>query len=184
MSLFNNSFYNITQPPVMVAQEISKWCISSIILFFVALSFGIGCIVATYEAEDTRQTANKYGDTDMSDNHDYINVRNVAVGAGAIATLLFTIATFCLFYTGMRYKTKGEGDGHMSRGGLVIAGWVLFCITFILNLVILVVAFDDDVKPIWPGGVWTALICNILSWLFMFGYSEVSRRTYLVKEKK
>jgi len=79
----------------------------------------------------------------------------------------------------MRHKSKGSGKGHVCLGGLVIAAWIIFCLTFITNLIILIMAFDGE-TPIYPEVVWSALIGSMLSWMLMFGYSEMARRRYVV----
>ena len=142
----------------------------SIIVFFLALVFGLACVFKTYEAYDWRMAG-----LDPED-EDYAVARAVAVGCGGAATLCFVIATLCSFYAGMRHKSKSRGNKkHCCLGGLVIAGWILFCLCFINALIILVLAFDDE-NVIYPEVVWTALIGSVLSWMMMFGYSEMARR--------
>jgi len=164
----------------MVPQEFSKWSVVSIVFFLLAFAFGTGCIVGTYQAEWLREDLNAQGDMDMSDNEEYTTDRNVAIGAGAGATLCFTLATFCSFYAGMRHKSKGTGKGKLKTVAPAVVAWVTFALVFILNLIILIVAFDDDTKPIWIEAVWVAFIGNILAFVFMFGYSQVARTTYKV----
>jgi hypothetical protein len=60
-------------------------------------------------------------------------------------------------------------------GGFLIAACVIFCLTFINELIVLVLAFNVD-QVIYPEVVWSALIGSILSWMLMFGYSEMARR--------
>lgn len=99
------------------------------------------------------------------------------MGTGAAATLCFTIAILCSFYAGIRHKTKSKAKKeHTCLSAFVLAGWIIFSLTFILELICLVLAFDEDV-PIYPEMVWTALIGSIVAWMLMFGYSELARRS-------
>lgn len=154
-------------------------------MFVLALVFGTVCVVKTYEAYDWLLLHHRRTDTDddrdPDDDEDYVIVRTVAIGTGTAATLCFIIATLSSFYAGMRHTAKSDTKkkkmgGGGCLGGLVIAGWIVFCLTFINDLIILVLAFDGK-NAIYPEVVWTALVGSILSWMFMFGYSEVARRS-------
>ena len=160
-------------PPKKYPQKFSKFSITSVVLFALGLMFGVACVVKTYETEELRFEGVDY------ESEEFIVTRTVAMGTGGAGTLCMTIATLCSFYAGMRHKSKGEGKGHVCIGGLVIAAWIIFCLTFCTNLIILIIAFDHE-QPIYPEVVWAALIGSILSWMFMFGYSEISRRAYVV----
>ena len=155
-------------------QPFSKFSITSVITFFLGLVFGVACVVKTYDAEEMRSSG-----IDTSSSEEFTVARTVAMGTGAAATLCITIARLCSFYSGLRAKSKGTGSGHVCLGGFVIAGWIIFCLTFITNLIILIIAFDGN-DPIYPEVVWAALIGSIISWMLMFGYSEISRRAYVV----
>ena len=160
------------QPPPkkLGPQKFSKFSVVSVIIFFLALIFGIACVIKTYEAFDGREAGLTH------DDEEYVVDRTVAVGTGAAATLCFTIATLCSFYAGMRHKSRSKSKKtHCCAGGLVIAAWIIFCLTFVNDLIILVLAFDGD-NVIYPEVVWSALIGSILSWMLMFGFSEITRR--------
>ncbi|KAL3815872.1 hypothetical protein ACHAXA_010262 [Cyclostephanos tholiformis] len=150
-------------------QQFSRFSIASVIMFFLGLVFGIFCVFKSYESFDSREAG-----VDTSD-EDYIVNRTVAIGTGGASTLCFTIAILGAFYAGMRHKSKGDGGAHCCMGGFLIAGGVIFCLTCINELIILVLAFDSE-NVIYPEVVWSALIGNIISWMLMFGYSEMARR--------
>jgi hypothetical protein len=72
--------------------------------------------------------------------------------------------------------SKSDGrKGHCCMGGFLMAGGVIFCLVFIIDLIVLVLAFDSE-NAIYPEIIWSALIGSILSWMLMFGYSEMARR--------
>mmetsp|Transcript_2669 Transcript_2669/g.4757 ORF Transcript_2669/g.4757 Transcript_2669/m.4757 type:complete len:299 (-) Transcript_2669:218-1114(-) len=149
-------------------QQFSKFSIVSIIVFALALIFGIACVCKTYEAYDGRIAGLP------NDHEDYVVDRTVAVGTGGASVLSFTISTLCSFYAGMKHKAKAKRE-HCCQAGFVIASWIIFCLTFINALIILVLAFDEE-NIIYPEVVWSALVGSILSWMLMFGYSEMARR--------
>jgi hypothetical protein len=140
-----------------------------VIMFFLALVFGIVCVFKSYEAFDLREAG---ADTD---DEEYAVSRTIALGTGAASTICFTIAILGAFYAGMRHKSKSNGKAHCCMGGFLIAACIIFCLTFINGLIILVLAFDIE-NVIYPEVVWSALIGSILSWMLMFGYSEMARR--------
>jgi len=139
-------------------------------MFFLALVFGIVCVFKSYEAFDAREAG-----VDIEDD-EYIVNRTIAMGTGAASTLCFTIAILGAFYAGMRHMSKSDGTkGHCCMGGFLMAGGVIFCLVFIIELIVLVLAFDSE-NVIYPEIIWSALIGSILSWMLMFGYSEMARR--------
>ncbi|KAL3761742.1 hypothetical protein ACHAWU_001258 [Discostella pseudostelligera] len=150
-------------------QQFSKFSITSVIMFFVAVIFSVVCIFKTYEAFDLYEAG-----VDTGDEH-YSITRTVAISTGGASVLSFTIATFCSFYAGMRHRHDGHGDGHCCLDGFIIAGWVVYCIAFINDLIILVLAFDED-NVVYPEVVWSALVVSIFAWMLMFGFSEMARR--------
>lgn len=165
----------VAQPPRLPPkrkgpQEFSKFSIASVIMFFLALVFGIVCVFKSYEAFDAREAGVGIEDDE------YIVNRTIAMGTGAASTLCFTIAILGAFYAGMRHMSKSDGrKGHCCMGGFLMAGGVIFCLVFIIELIVLVLAFDSE-NVIYPEIIWSALIGSILSWMLMFGYSEMARR--------
>lgn len=167
-------------PPPKEPQKFSKFVIVSIILLLIALAFGATSIYGTTEAENLWiELYDTY--MEFTDNEQYKSERILAIGMAAASAFCFTVAILFLFFAGLRYKKRGEREGRMNiSSAFSIAAWITFVMVLILNIIILVVSFDDDLKPIWPEGIWIAVIGNFMSWLFMFGYAEVSRRTYMV----
>ena len=140
-------------------------------MFFLALIFGIVCVFKAYESFDARESG-----IDIK-NAAYEVSRTIALGTGGASTLCFTIAILLSFYAGMRHKEKAPpgASNHCCMGGFLIAACVTFCLTFINELIVLVLAFNVN-QVIYPEVVWSALIGSILSWMLMFGYSEMARR--------
>ena len=109
---------------------------------------------------------------------DYLVVhRTVALGMGAASILMFSIAFLLSFYAGMRYRLnnkKSKKRKNCCLGGLLIAAWILFCLTFINGLIILVLAFDEEAR-IYPEVALSAVMGNMAAWMCMFGYSQLAR---------
>ena len=119
-------------------------------------------------------------DNDNNNESDYFMInRTVALSVGAAAILLFWISFMLAFYAGMKYKIKhgkGSKEGKCCRDGLLIAGLVLFGLTFMNNLIILVLAFDDGAR-IYPEACLSAVFGSIAAWLCVFGWAELVRRS-------
>ncbi len=162
----------------------------SVIFFVIASILGFICVAKIYDvfesSMNTNNTSNNinsnnYEDQDL-DEHilDYLVVhRTVALGMGAASILMFSIAFLLSFYAGMRYRLKSKKKSKQKNcclGGLLIAAWILFCLTFINGLIILVLAFDEEAR-IYPEVALTAVIGNMASWICMFGYSQLARRS-------
>ncbi|KAL7537948.1 hypothetical protein ACHAWF_005952 [Thalassiosira exigua] len=153
-------------------QDFSKFGSASLIVFALGLVFGIASTFKAYEALDLHEAGLTIED------ERYEMARTVTVATAAAATLCMVISTLCSFYAGLNYqsRSKSKKRPHCCLGGLIIAGWIIFALTFVTDLVILVLAFDDD-SPIYPEIIWTAMIGAILAWMLMFGYSELARRS-------
>ena len=168
----------------------------SVIFFVIASILGFICVAKIYDVFESSMNANTtdssnnnnsnyyYEDYDQDlDEHilDYLVVhRTVALGMGAASILMFSIAFLLSFYAGMKYrlqsKKKKSKPKNCCLGGLLIAAWILFCLTFINGLIILVLAFDEEAR-IYPEVALSAVIGNMASWLCMFGYSQLARRS-------
>jgi len=151
----------------------------SVIFFVIASILGFICVAKIYDVFESSMN-NNYEDEDGGiDEHilDYLVVhRTVALGMGAASILMFSIAFLLSFYAGMRYRLKGDKSKKKNccLGGLLIAAWILFCLTFINGLIILVLAFDEEAR-IYPEVALTAVIGNMVAWICMFGYSQLAR---------
>ena len=158
-------------------RKFSGASIASVIIFMLGTTFGIVAVTESFAAFETRE---KYADNIVpQDSHDYAEYhvdRTMALAAGCAATLCFTIATLTSFYSGMRHRNRVPGKPpHCCLGGFLVAGWIVFCLTFINDLIILVLAFDEE-NVIYPEVVITGLSGSIFAWMLMFGYSEIARR--------
>eukprot|EP00578_Thalassiosira_sp_NH16_P014507 CAMPEP_0181119718 /NCGR_PEP_ID=MMETSP1071-20121207/23751_1 /TAXON_ID=35127 /ORGANISM="Thalassiosira sp., Strain NH16" /LENGTH=219 /DNA_ID=CAMNT_0023204283 /DNA_START=201 /DNA_END=857 /DNA_ORIENTATION=+ len=144
-----------TPTPTPPSPKFSNFSTISVIVFALGLIFGAVCISNTYQTEEIRLQAE---DGDLSEDEDYIITRTVAIGTGGAYALCFTIATLCSFYAGVKNTSKWSKEDrkkkeHCCMSGFVIAAWVIFCFTFITDLIILVWTFDED-KPVYPIVVW------------------------------
>ena len=171
----------------------------SVIFFIIASILGFICVAKIYDVfessmndgttynnenidEATTTTNDGFNDHNMLD---YLVVhRTVALGMGAASILMFSIAFLLSFYAGMRYRMKSNKSSSTTTskrrancclGGLLIAAWILFCLTFINGLIILVLAFDEEAR-IYPEVALSAVIGNMAAWICMFGYSQLARR--------
>ena len=156
----------------------------SVIFFIIASILGFICVAKIYDVfESSFENGNGYNeeedDKDL-DEHilDYLVVhRTVALGMGAASILMFSIAFLLSFYAGMRYRLnnkKSKKRKNCCLGGLLIAAWILFCLTFINGLIILVLAFDEEAR-IYPEVALSAVMGNMAAWMCMFGYSQLAR---------
>jgi len=151
----------------------------SVIFFVIATILGFICVAKIYDVFESSMNNNNDNEDGGLDEHmmDYLVVhRTVALGMGAASILMFSIAFLLSFYAGMRYRLKGDNSKKKNccLGGLLIAAWILFCLTFINGLIILVLAFDEEAR-IYPEVALTAVIGNMVSWICMFGYSQLAR---------
>ena len=155
----------------------------SVIFFVIASILGFICVAKIYDVFESSLNQNYENEEDKDlDEHilDYLVVhRTVALGMGAASILMFSIAFLLSFYAGMRYRLKNckkkSKQKNCCLGGLLIAAWILFCLTFINGLIILVLAFDEEAR-IYPEVALTAVIGNMAAWICMFGYSQLARR--------
>ena len=170
----------VAQPPKPKAppkpkgpQKASIYSINGAILFSFALVFGTACIAVTYKADYARQQAEAMGDEDLSDNSEYRTNRTVALSLGCIASFCFTFATISMAVAGKQYKQNAKGSCCLDA--FVIAAWIIFVLTFIYNLILIVMAFDPE-NVTYPGVVLVGFAGCILAWLLMLGYSELARQ--------
>eukprot|EP01082_Thalassiosira_pseudonana_P008866 g7813.t1 g7813 contig26:339476-340333(-) len=157
--------------------EMSAVSIASVIIFAIGFIMGIVSVTKTNTAYEVHETwlDEASGSKSGSLFEEWQMARNVALGTGAAAVMCFSVSTLLVFYSGMTHKMKRKAKGGYCLTGFLIAGWIVFAMTFINDIVILVLAFDED-NIIYPEVVWSALIGNIFAWLLMFGYSEMARR--------
>jgi len=161
-------------------QQFSKFSIVSIIVFALALISGATAIIQTYMAHDELAEgldSSKYFEVieiPNDENEEYMVHRTMALGMGFASVMCFTIATLCSFYAGTRHRAKAEKE-HCCEAGFLIASWIIFSLTFVMDLIILAMAWNEE-NLIYPEAVNVGFIGSALSWMFMFGYSEMARR--------
>ncbi len=145
--------------------EMSPLGISSVIIFVIGFIMGIVCIAKTEQAHEAI-----YYEED-----NYMTIRNTALASGAIGIACMAISTILAFIAGITHKLqrKVEGSGCCVRSSL-IAAWIFFGITFVCGLVVLVLGFAGNTIHI--ELVTTAFIGCVVSWVLMFGWSEMTRR--------
>ena len=143
----------------------------SIIFVFIGSLLGFICVGKVYDVFEHSM------ENDYVSDYFVVN-RQVALGIGAFATLCYCIAFMLAFYAGMKYKMKckTKEKKQCCRDGLLIAAWVIFCLTSINNLIILILAFDEEAR-IYPEVALCAVIGSIAAWLFVFGWAEMTRRS-------
>lgn len=101
--------------------------------------------------------------------------RNTALGTGAAAVVCFSLAFLLVFWSGVNHKMKRKMTSGFVMSGTLISGWIVFALTFLVDIVVLVLAFDED-NVVYPEVVWAAFIGNVVSWLLMLTHSELARR--------
>lgn len=144
----------------------------SIIFVFIGSLLGFICVGKVYDVFEHSMESDYVSDY-------FVVNRQIALGIGAFATLCYCIAFMLAFYAGMKYKMKcdkKEKKKQCCRDGLLIAAWVIFCLTSINNLIILILAFDEEAR-IYPEVALCAVIGSIVAWLFVFGWAEMTRRS-------
>lgn len=142
----------------------------SIIFVFIGSVLGSICVRKVYDVFENSMESDYVSDY-------FVVNRQVALGIGAFATLCYCIAFMLAFYAGMKYKLKcKENEKKCCRDGLLIAAWVIFCLTSINNLIILILAFDEEAR-IYPEVALCAVLGSIVAWLFVFGWAEMTRRS-------
>ena len=151
--------------------------IASVVLFMLAFIFGTVSVTETYDAFESTSEGT-YTDLDgLLDDPIYITSRTYALAAGCGSTFSFTVASLLSFYAGMVHRNKrGRKEMSCCQSFSLVGGWLLFGITFVFDMIIIVLAFDQE-NIIFPETVWSALIMNILTWMMMFAYSEIARRS-------
>eukprot|EP00584_Thalassiosira_punctigera_P027260 CAMPEP_0172580862 /NCGR_PEP_ID=MMETSP1067-20121228/139977_1 /TAXON_ID=265564 ORGANISM="Thalassiosira punctigera, Strain Tpunct2005C2" /NCGR_SAMPLE_ID=MMETSP1067 /ASSEMBLY_ACC=CAM_ASM_000444 /LENGTH=297 /DNA_ID=CAMNT_0013373617 /DNA_START=57 /DNA_END=950 /DNA_ORIENTATION=- len=147
-------------------RRLSKFSVASAALFVVALILGTSCIAQTYQADYERSEG---GNWDR-----YAHHRTVALALGCVAAPLFALATICAFFSAQKMRAKAKHDA-TSHSFLMLGSWIILVMTFLLDLIILVLAYEED-TPIFPFMVLVGIVGSIISWLLMFGYSEMARR--------
>jgi hypothetical protein len=164
-------------PPKPVNDKLSPICVASIIIAVIASMLGVASIVKTNEAYDAHVVYKVEGNGNESSVlfEDWQMARNVALGAGASCACIFSLAFLFVFWSGMRHKLKRKVVSGCCMTMSLIGAWIVFAFTFVVDVVVLVLAFDDD-NVVYPAIVWAAFIGHNVSWLLMLVNSETARR--------
>mmetsp|Transcript_7070 Transcript_7070/g.14944 ORF Transcript_7070/g.14944 Transcript_7070/m.14944 type:complete len:319 (-) Transcript_7070:161-1117(-) len=150
--------------------------IASVVLFILAFVFGTVAVTQTYDAFESTSEGRYIDLEGLLEDPIYITNRTYALAAGCGSTFSFTVASLLSFYTGLVHRNKrGRKEMSCCQSFSLVGGWLLFGVTFVFDMIIIVLAFDQE-NIIYPETVWAALIMNILTWMMMFAYSEMARR--------
>lgn len=152
-------------------RSFSSVLLVSIILVLIGSLLGFICVGKVYDVFEHSMKGDSGSDY-------FIVNRQLALGMGAFATLCYCIAFMLAFYAGMKYKMKStkKEKKQCCRDGLLIAAWVIFCLTSVNNLIILILAFDEEAR-IYPEVALTAVIGSIVAWVCIFWWAELTRRS-------
>lgn len=158
------------------AKPCSSNMLASIIFCLIGSVLGFICVGKVYDVFEHSLESDYVSD--------YLVVnRQVALGIGAFGTLCYFIAFMLAFYAGMKYKMKSKKEKKKEkkkhkccRDGLLIASIILFGLTFMNNLIILVLAFDEEAR-IFPEVALCAVFGSIAAWICVFGWAEMTRRS-------
>ncbi len=152
-------------------RSFSSILLVSIIFVLIGSLLGFICVGKVYDVFEHSMNSDYVSDY-------FVVNRQVALGIGAFATLCYCIAFMLAFYAGMKYKIKSKKKEKKQccRDGLLIAAWVIFCLTSVNNLIILILAFDEEAR-IYPEVALCAVIGSIVAWLCVFGWAELTRRS-------
>lgn len=101
--------------------------------------------------------------------------RNIALGAGASCVSIFSLAFILIFWAGMQYKQRRHAVSTCVMTFFLIGAWILFAFSFVVDVVVLVLAFDED-NVVYPEIVWAAFLGHCLAWLCMLVNEELARR--------
>ena len=121
-----------------------------------------------YEEEgDGTKTGTLYSEWQMA--------RNPSLGPGPASVVCFSLAFLLVFWSGVNHKMRRRVQPGFCMAGTLISGWIVFALTFLVDVVVLVLAFDED-NVVYPSVVWAAFIGNVAGWLLMLTHSELARR--------
>ena len=161
-------------PPSEPPQKMSKFSIVSLVMLGVAFIFGTACIIELNQAEDARLEGNLSGE-ELSEYNEYSSNRTVSLSLGCVSSICFTVATLLSFYAGMRHKAKATGKKHCCLSAFLLASWIIFVMTTLIDLIIFVMAFNPQ-NVIYPEAVLISFLGSLFSWMLMFGHSEIARK--------
>ncbi|KAL7482353.1 hypothetical protein ACHAW6_008015 [Cyclotella cf. meneghiniana] len=164
----------ISKPPTDI---ISPVCIASIIIAIIGFMMGVVSIVKSDEAFQAHINYEEEGNGKQSSAlfEAWQMARNIALGAGASCVVVYSLAFLLVFWSGMHHKMKRKVVPGCCMNLFLIGGWIVFAFSFVVDVVVLVLAFDVD-NVVYPEIVWAAFIGHNVSWLLMLVNSEMARR--------
>ncbi|KAL7508808.1 hypothetical protein ACHAXN_005883 [Cyclotella atomus] len=164
-------------PPPPKPDEMLDICIASIIIFCIGFMLGICSVVRSNDAYEAHIDYEEEGSTNKSGTlyETWQMARNTALGTGAAAVVCFSLAFLLVFWSGINHKMYRGVQPGFCMAGCLISGWIVFALTFLVDVVVLVLAFDSD-NVVYPEVVWAAFVGNVVAWLLMLTHSELARR--------
>ncbi|KAL3796544.1 hypothetical protein HJC23_009675 [Cyclotella cryptica] len=164
-------------PPKPPTDHISPVCIASIIIAIIGFMMGVASIVKSDQAYQAHINYQEQGNGSESSAlfETWQMARNIALGAGASSVVIYSLAFLLVFWSGMHHKMKRKVVSGCCMTLFLIGGWIVFAFSFVVDVVVLVLAFDVD-NVVYPEIVWAAFIGHNVSWLLMLVNSEMARR--------
>lgn len=164
-------------PPKPTTDELTPVGIASIIIASIAFIMGILCLVKTEEAFNAYMSYEEEGNGNESSVlfEQWQMLRNVALGSGAACVSIYSLAFLLIFWAGMQHKMRRKVVSGCCMTIFLIGAWIVFAFSFVIDVVILVLAFDND-NVVYPEIVWAAFIGHGISWLLMLVNEEMARR--------
>lgn len=163
-------------PPKPTKGDLAPIAIASLIIAGIAFMMGILCLYKTNEAYNAYREYEEEGNGDQSFAlfDAWQMSRNVALGAGASCVSIYSLAFLLIFWAGMQHKMKRKVVSGCCMTMFLIGAWIVFAFSFLVDVVVLVLAFDED-KVVYSEIVWAAFIGHTISWLGMLVNEEMAR---------
>lgn len=148
----------------------------------IAFIMGILCLIKTDEAYHAFFSYEEYSNTNNSNTNEESTLfnewqmaRNIALGSGAASVSVFSLSFLLIFWSGMQYKLKRKVVSSCCMTVFLIGAWIVFAFSFVVDVVVLVLAFDVD-NVVYPEIVWAAFLGHAVGWLLMLVNEEMARR--------
>jgi hypothetical protein len=174
-------------PPKPTTDDLTPIAISSIIMASIAFILGILCLVKTNEAYDAYMSYQEYTSNNSNNNSTNNSTeesilfdtwqmnRNIALGSGAASVSIFSLSFLLIFWSGMQHKLKRRVVSSCCMTVFLIGAWIVFAFSFLVDVVVLVLAFDVD-NVVYVELVWGAFLGHSVGWLLMLVNEEMARR--------
>jgi hypothetical protein len=138
---------------------------------------GIFCLVKSKQSYQHYLSYEKDGNGNESSLlfENWQMTRNIALGAGASFVCIYSFAFLLIFWAGMLHKQQRKVVSGCGMTLFLIGAWVVFAFSCVVDVVILVLAFDQD-NVVYIEIVWAAFVGHVVSWLAMLVNEEMARR--------